>query len=297
MAKKFFGDNVNAIKNIQQTPLEKAAETKKVQNETAEIEQETIQTTLKTTESVKTDATLKVQPKINLASILKINGNDSDDKKQNQKIKNEKLSLEDLKSEEASDNTLTKIRPFANEITSIKAGGLKQSIGLEIGSQNANSNNSPVKNEPTSSDETITIEEINIKNDPTNSRETIAARKETVSSFAHSLKKQIEEYKPPIMKVSLSLNPKNLGQVDVTIKQRGSKIEVNLTSNNHALQIFTNGSYDLKSALASLGYNAINMNLNDSSSQQEGRRDQGGHEKEQEEEKDELNITMEEETN
>ncbi|MCV6607341.1 MAG: flagellar hook-length control protein FliK, partial [Campylobacterales bacterium] len=263
IAKKFFQDEI--IEQPKQSP-EKA----QVQN------------------NIKESVKAVNQSKIDLSSILRSNSKTD--------------SKGDIKTKEAP-RTLgfeTKLsqnlnQDFTNEVLTIKSGGLKQPTSLNIGSQNAISNNSPIINEEKQVTELPKIEETNIKSEATNKNEINHSKKETISSFAQSLKQQVEEYRPPIMKVALSLTPKNLGQVDVTIKQRGGKIEVNLTSNNQALQIFTQGSFDLKTALANIGFNEVNMNLNDSGSKDGQKREQEQNEKEEESNEDELEITMERE--
>ncbi len=96
--------------------------------------------------------------------------------------------------------------------------------------------------------------------------------KSTINSFANTLKEQVENYKPPIMKLSLSLNPKELGNVDVTLISRGNSIQVNLASNSQAMQLFAQNAAEFKNALASIGFENVQMNFN--SNEQSGQNNQ-----------------------
>lgn len=100
--------------------------------------------------------------------------------------------------------------------------------------------------------------------------------KATINSFASTLKEQVQEYKPPIMKLSLSLNPKELGNVDVTLLSRGNSLQINLASNNQAMQLFAQNAAEFKNALANMGFDNVEMNFNshgDQSGQSQGNQD------------------------
>ncbi len=49
-----------------------------------------------------------------------------------------------------------------------------------------------------------------------------AAAKETLRNFTGSLREGINNYKPPLSKLSIELSPEHLGNVEVTLKQRGT---------------------------------------------------------------------------
>ena len=55
--------------------------------------------------------------------------------------------------------------------------------------------------------------------------------KETFSYFANDLKEQIQQFKAPLTRISISLNPSNLGEIEVTLIQRGSALHINFNSN------------------------------------------------------------------
>ncbi len=87
--------------------------------------------------------------------------------------------------------------------------------------------------------------------------------KESLSQFASDLKEKIEAYKPPIMKVELSLSPKNLGDVDVTLLTRGNNLHVNISSNTTTMSLFTQNQSEVKNALVSMGFTNLEMNFSD----------------------------------
>ncbi len=95
--------------------------------------------------------------------------------------------------------------------------------------------------------------------------------KETFNNFVNDLKEKIEQYKPPIMKVQMALNPKNLGEVEVTILNRGNSLHVNITSNTNTMSLFTQNQAEFKNSLVNMGFTNLEMNFSD---QREGNKEQ-----------------------
>ncbi|WP_228448574.1 flagellar hook-length control protein FliK [Sulfurospirillum diekertiae] len=87
--------------------------------------------------------------------------------------------------------------------------------------------------------------------------------KESLNQFATDLKEKIEAYKPPIMKVELSLSPKSLGDVDVTLLTRGNNLHVNISSTTSTMSLFTQNQNDVKNALINMGFTNLQMNFSD----------------------------------
>jgi len=85
--------------------------------------------------------------------------------------------------------------------------------------------------------------------------------RQTFSTFAKDFKQQIEQYKPPMMKVQMALNPKNLGEVEVTIVNRGNNLHVNFTSNTHTLSLFVQNQAEFKNSLVNMGFTNLEMNF------------------------------------
>jgi type III secretion system FlhB-like substrate exporter len=96
---------------------------------------------------------------------------------------------------------------------------------------------------------------------------------QTFSSFADELREKIEQYKPPIMKVQMALNPKGLGEVDVTIVNRGNNLHVNINSNTTTMNIFTQNQAEFKNSLVNMGFTNLEMNFSD---QRENKDNQNG---------------------
>jgi flagellar hook-length control protein FliK len=102
----------------------------------------------------------------------------------------------------------------------------------------------------------------------------VIAPKESLGQFANDLKEKIEAYKPPIMKVELSLFPKNLGEVDVTLLTRGNNLHVNITSNASTMTLFTQNQAEFKNALVNMGFTNLEMNFSDQRGNESGQQHQ-----------------------
>ncbi len=84
---------------------------------------------------------------------------------------------------------------------------------------------------------------------------------QTLNSFADDLRERIENYKPPIMKIKMTLNPKDLGSVDVTMINRGNTLQVNINSNSNTMAIFTQNQAEFKNSLVNMGFTNLSMNF------------------------------------
>ncbi|EMG83318.1 flagellar hook-length control protein [Helicobacter pylori GAM105Ai] len=102
-----------------------------------------------------------------------------------------------------------------------------------------------------------------------------AAPKETIKHFAQQLKQEIQEYKPPMSKISMDLFPKELGKVEVTIQKVGKNLKVSVISHNNSLQTFLDNQQDLKNSLNALGFEGVDLSFSqDSSKEQQAPKDQ-----------------------
>ena len=90
-----------------------------------------------------------------------------------------------------------------------------------------------------------------------------AAAKETLRNFTGSLREGINNYKPPLSKLSIELSPEHLGNVEVTLKQRGAQLIVQIHSNPQALQLFMANAQDFKQQLFGIGYENVEMTFQD----------------------------------
>ncbi|MFA6759702.1 MAG: flagellar hook-length control protein FliK [Sulfuricurvum sp.] len=94
----------------------------------------------------------------------------------------------------------------------------------------------------------------------------IKEAKTMIKYLSEDIKKSIEEYRPPFMRIKLQLNPKNLGEMDLTVVQRGSSMHITLSSNNAAINMLSLNQADLRAQLQHSGIQ--NASLNFSSSDQ-----------------------------
>jgi len=92
--------------------------------------------------------------------------------------------------------------------------------------------------------------------------------KQMMRYLSQDIKKAIDEYKPPFSRVKVQLNPQRLGEIDLTVVQRGQNVHINLSSNNAAINILTNNLTELKTQLQQSGINNASFNFNSSSQQQ-----------------------------
>lgn len=96
----------------------------------------------------------------------------------------------------------------------------------------------------------------------------------TLASFAQQIKESIKNYKPPLTKLSLDLNPKNLGKIELTIAKKGKDLQINITSNPQAITLFAQNQADLKHNLQNVGFNQVDFNFSQNSSSQNQSRQQ-----------------------
>lgn len=90
----------------------------------------------------------------------------------------------------------------------------------------------------------------------------MAVAKEGLKNFSEDLKETIDNYKPPLMKVSMEMKPENLGSVDVTLITRGQNLVVNVSSNQDTMQMFMQNLPEFKANLMAQGFVSLQMNFN-----------------------------------
>ncbi|EAH6414660.1 flagellar hook-length control protein FliK [Campylobacter coli] len=93
--------------------------------------------------------------------------------------------------------------------------------------------------------------------------------KETLQHFSQDLKEAVDQYKAPITKLSITLNPNNLGEVEVTLIQRGNNLHINFNSNTNAMNLFIQNQAEFKNSLVNMGFTGLEMNFSD-----QGKREQ-----------------------
>ncbi|GAA8665390.1 flagellar hook-length control protein FliK [Helicobacter pylori] len=95
------------------------------------------------------------------------------------------------------------------------------------------------------------------------------APKETIKHFTQQLKQEIQEYKPPMSRISMDLFPKELGKVEVTIQKVGKNLKVSVISHNNSLQTFLDNQQDLKNSLNALGFEGVDLSFSQNSSKEQ----------------------------
>ncbi|PUD44172.1 flagellar hook-length control protein FliK [Helicobacter pylori] len=104
--------------------------------------------------------------------------------------------------------------------------------------------------------------------DKTNENKNIAP-KETIKHFTQQLKQEIQEYKPPMSRISMDLFPKELGKVEVIIQKVGKNLKVSVISHNNSLQTFLDNQQDLKNSLNALGFEGVDLSFSQDSSKEQ----------------------------
>jgi flagellar hook-length control protein FliK len=89
--------------------------------------------------------------------------------------------------------------------------------------------------------------------------------KQMVKYLSHDIKQAIEDYKAPFTRVKVQLNPQKLGEVDLTVVQRGKNLHINLSSNNAAINSLAMNANDLKVQLTNNGIQNASLNFSNMS--------------------------------
>jgi len=79
------------------------------------------------------------------------------------------------------------------------------------------------------------------------------------------------------MKIKMQLSPKNLGDVDVTLINRGNNLHVNINSTPNTIAIFTQNQTEFKNALVNMGFTGLQMNFGESKEQERGQQNYKTH--------------------
>lgn len=87
--------------------------------------------------------------------------------------------------------------------------------------------------------------------------------KETFRNFAQDFKEQMQTYKPPITRFNITLNPSNLGEVEVTLIQRGQNLHINFNTNTSTMNLFIQNQAEFKNSLVNMGFTGLEMNFSD----------------------------------
>ncbi len=89
--------------------------------------------------------------------------------------------------------------------------------------------------------------------------------KQMIKYLSQDVKTAIEDYKAPFTRIKVQLNPQKLGEVEVTIVQRGKNLHINISSNTAAINTLAINVNELKAQLSTNGINNASLNFNNSS--------------------------------
>ena len=93
------------------------------------------------------------------------------------------------------------------------------------------------------------------------------AVRETLDNFSSNLKEQVAAYKSPFMRFNITLNPLNLGEVEITMVNRGNNLHINFSSNTQTMNLFLQNQAEFKNSLVNMGFTELEMNFSDQNQQ------------------------------
>ncbi len=111
--------------------------------------------------------------------------------------------------------------------------------------------------------------------------------KQMVKYLSQDVKSSIEDYKSPFTRVKVQLNPQRLGEIDLTIVQRGKNLHINLSSNNVAINTLAMNVNDLKVQLNNNGINNASFNFNSNAQSDNAQAGQQQQQRQQQQQADE----------
>ncbi|MDY0122073.1 MAG: flagellar hook-length control protein FliK [Sulfurimonas sp.] len=103
----------------------------------------------------------------------------------------------------------------------------------------------------------------------------LSEAKQMIKYLSSDVKQAIEDYKSPFTRVKIQLNPQRLGEIDLTIVQRGKNLHVNMSSNNTAINTLVANVGELRAQLNNSGINNATLNFNNPSESGNTPGDQG----------------------
>ncbi len=98
--------------------------------------------------------------------------------------------------------------------------------------------------------------------------------KQMIKYLSADVKTAIEDYKSPFTRVKIQLNPQKLGEIDLTIVQRGNNLHINMSSNNTAINALSMNVSELKTQFTNNGINNATFNFSNQSDSQNSQQQQ-----------------------
>lgn len=96
---------------------------------------------------------------------------------------------------------------------------------------------------------------------------------QTMLDFAQNLQDKMSQYKPPMTRFAMTLNPAELGEVSVVMLSRANNLHINITSTNQTMQIFLQNQAEFRQNLINMGFTEVDMRFS-SDSQGQGKNQQ-----------------------
>lgn len=85
--------------------------------------------------------------------------------------------------------------------------------------------------------------------------------REALSSFVNQFEQEVKKFKPPMRQISMELSPKELGNIELTITQRGNSLHISVVSNPQALQLFAQNHGELRQNLLNAGFEGVDLSF------------------------------------
>ncbi|MDY6056316.1 MAG: flagellar hook-length control protein FliK [Campylobacter lanienae] len=221
----------------------------------------------------------KIEPKIDLKELLK----DSTQKSKNildEPMIDTKTQIKQATTEPKTDTAAKtqSISSVDDYLANIMQKAIKESSEQSSKSLNESLNISSSPSETTSEKGSENFDNQNGSNQATkdivnmaklDSKEPKAHLRQVFDNFATQLQEKISEYKPPITRFHLTLNPGNLGEVEVTLINRGSNLHINFNSNTQTMQLFMQHQAEFKASLVNMGFSELSMNFSDNANKEQ----------------------------
>lgn len=232
-----------------------AKESKTLQNDTVSKELKTLQN-----DSVANVATTVV----NTAPVKEQKSNKEAVIAKEVKTPKAKEALNPLKSQSTTNEEIKPIQELklsepSKVVSQLLHGNREEKILQKEGEQNS----SEIKREHTSNYHLNTLTtkegELVLK---------VKEAKQFVQHFAQEIKEEIQNYKPPFTRLKMQLSPAKLGEVDVTLVQRGHNVHININSNTTAITTLMQHAQELKTQLQNSGVNGATMQFQSGGHQQ-----------------------------
>jgi len=93
----------------------------------------------------------------------------------------------------------------------------------------------------------------------------ISEAKQMIKYLSSDVKTAIDEYRSPFSRIKLQLNPQRLGELDLTIVQRGNNLHVNMSANNAAINTLALHANELRTQLTNSGINNASLHFSNNS--------------------------------